>query len=217
MYVDKHKVGETMENKDYMYETSLDFFLFSLIGITSKDAENFELLKFACINRAYLDAARRVLHENNKDIRRAGVNFLMENISIDQIYSAGDLIDKLCNKVSYLKEKIGISQKWVNMTYKYMIATCSALKINISMCEKLISAYKVPVDSVILSVINDKRMSWSQLDHEQYKYVDDRINNLADKYFNRYLWENSQWLQERHDMKDSIINKYEDYKSNYMR
>ncbi|MBE5926615.1 MAG: hypothetical protein E7270_06595 [Lachnospiraceae bacterium] len=202
----------------------MDFLLFTVLGITKDNATNdFELAKFACINRAYLDAARRVLKTNNNEIiRNIGTEYLMDSIKKDNINSAQKVINELNSTLNSTENEIdkevsiGIIQKWVNMTYKYMIMLYDIIDCDNDMISKLLEAYDVPLDSTILKAVGIKNKAWSKInDVNAYNKTQAILRELAENNSaNCFNWENSTWVEERGKEKDSVYNKYKMYRDN---
>ena len=202
-----------------MEKSTLDFLLFSVLGITQEDAKDFELAKYACINRAYLDAARRVLKtKDNPEIRNNGTIFLMKCITEHRIESAEKIIEQLKLHICKDEDKvtIGIIQKWVNMTYKYLIMLYDATSENKSLIDLLLDAYDIPLDSAILKICKEKNKAWSTINEEdKYKKIQAILKEFEEKdSATCFNWENDKWIEERSKEKDSVRNKYERYKKN---
>lgn len=117
----------------------LNFFLYGCLGITTRSTKD-DILN-AVIKTAYQDATRRVLSIANADIKKLkkeaatelikeSLDVLMENGEMDFDAWHRDLCEKLCDCYKDCPFNpgrsftMGIAQKLVNMTLKYIYLLC---------------------------------------------------------------------------------------------
>lgn len=138
-----------------------------------------------CVNLAYRDmlsAGKYYLkHIENYDSKKVLERFkeVLENEKY--IYSRRILHEVklffgekelIGNRNKYIT-RLGISQKLINMTFKYFYCFneyLSELKIDYSKCE-------CPIDSIILSSLGSKN-SWSKLSIEEYENIQKQITDI---------------------------------------
>jgi len=82
----KHQMKETMmsENNKIMSDVAIEFLLFNTFGLSREDLKRDEKIKFAAINKAYSDMAKRVLKikgGDNSKFRDTVTRYLMKTIS----------------------------------------------------------------------------------------------------------------------------------------
>ena len=150
------------------------------------DINNKEMIIDKCLALAYKDtltAGRFYASSfkyNGKDICNLTNKILLENefvFSVDLIEKVAKLFndkDLIVVKDRYIS-CFGLSQKLVNMTFKYMYIfddyiSDDNLKLDFSNCH-------CPLDSIILKSINYKECVWSKLDKDKYLYCQKTISN----------------------------------------
>lgn len=207
-------------------DLATDFLIFSYFGIRKKDfkeddgivnnkEEQIKLLVATAINRAFRDAASHVLKtgEKNEEVRSKGANFLLKNIDVENMQNVYDLIKGLQNEITeetQVEEKeftVGISQKWVNMTYKYIyILDKLMFKENLIDDEDFENNYEIPIDRYIISAAGLGSKPWSTYDICNYDSAKEIINKKVDKN-NKFEWENTNWMEKAINQSDSTYKK----------
>lgn len=154
-------------------ENAIDFLLYSYFAVTT-DSEDEKLL-YAAADRAYRDAASRVLsistayEGKKKALRDSGCQLLVRFLQQLPIDDYDTSHKNLCNELRNIYKKgtngeynltYGIAQKWVNMTMKY-IFILSALIDNTGFssnyADKLPeNTMHIPLDSYMLEYIAQK-------------------------------------------------------------
>ena len=138
-----------------------------------------------CIRRAYKDmlsAGRYYINKSHNEYICEKFKILLESKKF--IFSR-DLIDEVCGlfgeqeKIKYNEKfvtRFGLSQKFVNMTYKYLYVfnDYTQLNIDFSNCD-------CPLDSVILKKLDYKEKVWSKLNQEDYIKVQNIISKKLEK------------------------------------
>ena len=184
-------------------------------GIVNNKKEQIQMLVATAINRAYRDAASHVLKTDgkNESVRSIGAKFLLENINIEELENAYSLIEGLQDKITSETEAgeeeftIGISQKWVNMTYKY-IYLLNKLIFTESLIseEKFQNIYEIPIDRYIISAAKLQNKSWSVYDKDTYENAKKKISDELNK-DNKIKWENRKWMENAIKSSDSTYNR----------
>ena len=166
-----------------------NFLLFLYFGKSNDYLDN-------CINRAYRDF-NRTLHgfsklENKDEIYSEAKEYLRKsllNLSSDKSIDSQDSFDdwhkRLCEELrvlfdsySYKTLFIGQSQKWINMTLKYIYMFH---KKN-SGFENLFQFSHIPIDNIILSKLDYKDLTsaWSRINnYEEYFKVQKHVREVA--------------------------------------
>ncbi len=197
---------------DKRLEAVNDFLLFSVMGITVSDTNNLELLKFSAIRRAYRDAAAHVLvtSDNKNLVRRPGIDCLMDCIDIDNPQSVENIIHKLMQCINDNGEReligIGIAQKWVAMSFKYIIIA-ETLAGKGDLADKIIKEYAIPIDRFILKEINCSE-AWSGLTKEQYEAVQNSIVEKKRECEDLFIAENRIWIKHVQNDSESVIKEF---------
>lgn len=192
-----------------------DFLLYSVLGITCADAADKDLLKFAAIQRAYRDAASHVLENNvtggnEENVRTPGTKVLMEEIDLDNPKFPSEIIGKMKCKIN--AASYGILQKWVNMTYKYLIIVCE-LNGDAKTKNALLEKYEIPIDSNILKAVGDNNTKWSKIDEESYKEIKEALEKkVEDCQDDKFLWENKNWIKQAYK-ENIVIKRFENFEA----
>ncbi len=205
-------------------EASMDFLIFSCLGITPGDG--IDDIMNAAINRAYRDAASHVLKIDDK--RKIAKEKAVRNIkeAINTLSGTADYDkwhEKLCKelKKTYENEMSdGIAQKWVNMTMKYLYIL-NDVTGNFAFIKSAKAKLHVPIDRYIIRAIlknepeclplNEKAFkngrlgkitfekieAWSHWKYEEYFKVQECLREIAKKEgVSPMDWEGSAWISE---------------------
>jgi len=211
------------ENNKIMSDVAIEFLLFNTFGLSREDLKRDEKIKFAAINKAYSDMAKRVLKikgGDNSKFRDTVTRYLMKTISpetnctkilADQ--ELEDTISKFQMCVTMERNTIditaGLLQKWINMSYKYLCIIYSMKNIlykstNPYANYALSESYEMPIDRYILKAAGKKDISWSK--SSNYEKLKNSVNSLS-KNSNDWLYkiENDTWINQA--IKDSDMQK----------
>lgn len=127
--------------------TALDFLLYSCFGITTESSK--EDIIHSAIDRAYRDAASHVLSlkeecknnpgDNPKSKAIEAIkNFVDDFSKINDTNSYNSQHENLCGRLIEIYDDttneghnftVGVAQKWINMTMKYLCVIASVLKL----------------------------------------------------------------------------------------
>ena len=163
-------------------EQAVWFLVFSCIGVTTNQDEQTILSK--AVFRAYRDAASHVLSvkdEYKESLKQKGkdliVGFLNE-LNNGEIKNYNDAHEKLCNDIlnnysnediykadkngKFRKMSIGIAQKWINMSVKYVYvlkSTCfEATDFFENHFDEYSDNFHIPLDSIMIEKIKDIKL-----------------------------------------------------------
>lgn len=178
------------EISDNLYE----FLVTSHFGVDLQNcADDKEVIK-GCVFRAFRDLSRRVPYKYS--VTQLAEMKKTENLEEAKKFNA---LWKNNEEFTY-----GLSQKWVNMTFKYLylLGKCSIQN------DKL----DVPIDSYIIRAANaseddnyygldinwGKSLVWSKLNDKEYKEFQERIENkIKEKdYKTKIDWECKAWIEQ---------------------
>ena len=216
-------------------ENALSFMLFSYFG-TANMNDHAGVVN-AAIDRAYRDAASHVLSfENEEDklnAKKAAKNAIADAVeALKQWQKSYDCWHKdICDKLMCIykgfayKEgyafSVGIAQKWINMTMKYLYVLyyfClahgqedSGFQLEYGqMISRYASDFHVPIDKVIINAaekdfgITRPSTSWSKIDsYDEYKKFEDDIkshdrfkqNDTIAVRYSPIDWEGPAWIK----------------------
>ena len=175
---------------------------YSLKGIPEE-----EIIETA-IKKAYVSSMRRAINLNgksSKEPREECAKFMRSNIAekyktINDARSFDDFAKVCCdNIVNIFHDKYGIedytygnAQKWLNMTFKYMLSAD-----NMDYDLKVFEVCHIPIDSIIMNKAKEKlgveplSCAWSNCNNwEEIQRYQDSIRN-ADEI--PLLWEIKNW------------------------
>lgn len=169
---------------------SVDLFLMkSILGRETKP-DNPESVIKGCIREAYDDmmSVGRFFEIGDKKSNCEKIHSLLKD---NEYHYSRELIrnikaifgeEKIYNKKKSYVTSFGLSQKVVNMTYKYLYCfrDFTRLDIDFTQCD-------CPIDSVVLddmekrNLLKEKRTSyvWSKLDENQYQDIQDALNGIS--------------------------------------
>ena len=190
--------------------TAIEFLFFSYFGIDLADENNQDTLLDAAIDRAYVDASRRVWKfEKNSELTDVKKTDLRANCrkkangkikeSILKQQSIGEVYNELEGVYdnSDLKITFGIAQKWYNMTIKYIFIMNVLLSkrgnfVLNEICKNYKGKIDVPVDDFIIKAACGKG-------------VDVPCNGGKSSYSNKIAW--SKWEESHYTtFQDNIKN-----------
>lgn len=138
-----------------------------------------------CLSCAYDDmntAGRFYSEGRNKNLflrsysdllQRTGFVFSRELIEdVLELFGSCDTIEGKRNTAT----RFGLSQKLVNMTFKYLYVfdEYTGLKIDFSNCD-------CPLDSIVLDAIGRKDVVWSKMTKDKYQECQNTIHDLLEK------------------------------------
>lgn len=167
-----------------MESQKLRFLEASVLGMT--DFENSENVIKSCVARAdrdMLTSGRFYLTKNSAENRRQDFIEKLEGcgykFSRDLIDRTAEILEK-DGKLSKNDKGItsyGLSQKLVNMTYKYFYIFSKYIKksIDFSKCD-------CPLDSIILDSLNKNKIPWSKLSKDDYEDIQNEITKESTEY-----------------------------------
>lgn len=186
-------------------DTALEFLFFSYFRIDFQDANNKNKLIEAAIERAYIDASNHVLQlkkdnvlnekqilmirkKCKKDGEHAIKKALEIQATVEDVY---EIIKKIYNS-SGLTMTLGITQKWYNMTIKYLFVMNAILNdvgntVLEELCHKFAGRIDVPVDDNIIRVACDMSVE------VPCRNKDNTYSGMKEIYSNKIPW--SQWDQ----------------------
>ena len=200
--------------------------MYSYFGI-SDTADGEEVVK-AAINRAYRDAASHVLSFTNKDDKEDAckeakkaikdvvikLTTYKKDFGIWHRYLLKDLLNiyKGYDFNDGYEFTLGIAQKWINMTMKYLqVIFCFSQAVGLkfqknysNMIETYQNSFHVPIDSIILKAaksdfhINCISENWSKIkDYRKYKTFQKAIATKIKKeeYGSPIDWESPKWME----------------------
>lgn len=193
------------------------------------DSDILEFLKFSYFgnlkdrievasNRAYRDMCRTIKFnglsvENRLKLRKKVKDDFKTEIDNLTSKIQGDFDkwhEQLCKKIidEYKKSKIQLSygqtQKWVNMTIKYLYI----LEVEWYTFDSIFEDLHIPIDNYVFDAVEKelgiKRPAdaWSKLDKKEYlKYQEDIREELRKKNSSPLIWEFENWLKEAQEDK----------------
>lgn len=173
-----------------------------------KEIPEEEIIETA-INNAYAPSMRRAIKLNgksSKEPREECAKFMRSNIAekyktINDARSFDDFAKACCdNIVNIFHDKYGIedytygnAQKWLNMTFKYML---SANNMDYNL--KVFEVCHIPIDRIIMDIAKDKlsveplSCAWSNCnDWKEIQRYQDSIRNAVE--IPPLLWEIKNW------------------------
>lgn len=212
-------------------EQAVWFLVFSCIGVTTNQDEQTVLSK--AVFRAYRDAASHVLSvkdEYKESLKQKGkdliVGFLNE-LNNGEIKNYNDAHKKLCNDIlnnysnediykadkngKFRKMSIGIAQKWINMSVKYVYvlkSTCfEATDFFENHFDEYSDNFHIPLDSIMIEKIKTDLgidsekydiTTWSSIaDYNKYIEYQTAIKELLKNELQAPIdWENNVWLEQ---------------------
>lgn len=135
----------------------------------------------------YLDTDLKKGDEEKKNRNKARKKEFFELLqqckfafSIDLIKRASELFgteEEIRSEAGYAT-RLGLSQKLVNMTFKYFYVFKNEIGLDIDF-----SGCDCPIDSIILNKLNlDSTYVWSKLTKEDYAEIQDKIDGIAGEY-----------------------------------
>lgn len=209
---------------------AVEFLVFSCIGATTNQDEQTILSK--AVFRAYRDAASHVLSvkdEHKESLKQDGkkliVSFLRE-LNNGKIINYNDAHKELCNNIfniysnediykadktgKFRKMSIGIAQKWINMSVKYVYVLKSTCFESTDFFENHFDEYSdnfhIPLDSIMIEKIKTDLgidseeydiTTWSSIDkYNKYIEYQTAIKELFKNEAQAPIdWENKVWIE----------------------
>lgn len=182
--------------KELSKEKIISFYQYSVFGVIKDEVE-------ASVKRAYRDVCRTIRgfarNQNKESIKEEAENFLIKEIKTvleSRTIDSQIKFDEWHKSVSDKLKKIfkdqefhyGQAQKWINMSFKYL------LLLNREMIQEIEPYCHVPIDRYILKDLDDTIIEWSILDnYEEYLKLQREFQSKGE---NPLLREFDIWLKQ---------------------